>query len=67
MSLFEQITPEQVPVQNMSELYAGANEDRLDQKLKKIYGNQELDNKKKIEAMVKFYYDEVVVDYKKAF
>lgn len=51
----------------MSELYAGANEDRLDQKLKKIYGNQELDNKKKIEQMVKFYYDEVIVDYKKAF
>ena len=51
----------------MSELYAGANKDRLDQKLKKIYGNQELDNKKKIEQMVKFYYDEVIVDYKKAF
>ena len=67
MSLFEQATPAQTPAQSMSELYAGANEDRLDQKLKKIYGNQELDNKQKIEQMVKFYYDEVVVDYKKAF
>jgi ferritin-like protein len=51
----------------MADLYAGANEDKLEQKLKKIYGNQELDNKQKIELMVDFYNNELIVDYRRAF
>ena len=54
MSVFEQITPAKDTV-SMTDLYAGANEDKLEQKLKKIYGNQELDNKQKIAEMVKLY------------
>ena len=51
----------------MADLYAGANEDKLEQKLKKIYGNQELNNKQKVDEMVKLYNDDVIIGYKKAF
>jgi hypothetical protein len=51
MNIFEQIAPV-TETTSMTDLYAGANEDKLEQKLKKIYGNQELDNKEKIAQMV---------------
>ena len=67
MSSLEQNPPAASTPKSMADLYAGANEDKLEQKLKKIYGNQELNNKQKIEEMVKLYNDDVITGYKKAF
>lgn len=67
LNVFEQIAPASESTPSMSDLYAGANEDKLEKKLKKIYGNQEIDNKQKIEQMVQLFNDEIIVEYRKAF
>merc|ERR1711871_1129917 len=65
VNLIENISedPNKIGANSKGKLYAGAHEDKLQDRVTKIFKNGNIENKEKITQMIKIYEEEIITGY----